>query len=554
MTPKAIGKTRAALVVTTGTQAVAVITEVTAQAINDGNTERLRITGPAQWDTQIQQHIEETVLECVQRILKKVNITVNGFEISIANLNVSATQNRPIAISGFSADLPIFLAALSAATQVPLPQNMVATGHIADPNGHTRLVHHLPEKIEAAAQQGITHFIHPALDTDPSLENLTPRELDRIREKRFQHQNHMRIQSIHDIADLIETTIDPDDIAIAALETGYYQDQASLSTNGTPIDKTVNLILMDHRKRFWNTLEHAYLEGNTERSRRTLEAFITHQTYTGQYPKNFGADLHSLILSLPPLIRQKENSTTLSVDQASRIAQLATHENHDDLKHIFEIAAGKISESTWPIIKEMQTNQGTDDADRLLNQILFEISDENLAKEVGNHYDHARNTYRLEKITAENEEEFHNTITAFYLHLMRHLHHHIVVTDLEQAATQAIPTLDQAYQNQGGIRAATQEALHPTHGGLRTILDTLTNHLKHQHIHDYRTTRLTQAINPLDHQLKITLTKKILDRLGDSLPRHLHNAPPEQYANHLTELLQTLADNIGGIAAYLKRV
>ncbi|MBW7939201.1 MAG: hypothetical protein H3C63_10490, partial [Candidatus Omnitrophica bacterium] len=185
MTPKAIGKTRAALVVTTGTQAVAVITEVTAQAINDGNTERLRITGPAQWDPQIQQHIEETVLECVQRILKKVNITVNGFEISIANLNVSSTQNRPTTISGFSADLPIFLAALSAATQVPLPQNMVATGHIADPNGHTRLVHHLPEKIEAAAQQGITHFIHPALDTDPSLENLTPRELDRIRDKRF---------------------------------------------------------------------------------------------------------------------------------------------------------------------------------------------------------------------------------------------------------------------------------------------------------------------------------------------------------------------------------
>lgn len=84
MTSKAIGKTRAALVVTTGTQAVAVITEVTAQPINDGNTERLRITGPAQWDPQIQQHIEETVLECVQRILKKVNITVSGFESILA--------------------------------------------------------------------------------------------------------------------------------------------------------------------------------------------------------------------------------------------------------------------------------------------------------------------------------------------------------------------------------------------------------------------------------------------------------------------------------------
>lgn len=94
MTSKAIGKTRAALVVTTGTQAVAVITEVTAQPINDGNTERLRITGPAQWDPQIQQHIEETVLECVQRILKKVNITVSGFEISIANLNVSANYGN----------------------------------------------------------------------------------------------------------------------------------------------------------------------------------------------------------------------------------------------------------------------------------------------------------------------------------------------------------------------------------------------------------------------------------------------------------------------------
>lgn len=553
MTPKTIGKAKAALVVRTGTQAVGVITEITAHPLTDGSPNRLKILGPVQCEPETLDHLEQTVLECAQRILRLVQIDPTGFEISVANLNASATQGRPTKISGYSADLPLLLATLSTATRIPIPQSLVATGHIADPDGHLRLVHNLPEKIEAAALQGITHFIHPTFDADPSLETLTPKELDRIREKRFEHQDHMRIQSIHNIVDLIEAAFDPDDIAIAALENGYYQDQAPLHFGGNHLDRAANHILMDHRKRFWNALEHACLDGNVERSRLAMEAFVTHHTRIGRYPRNFGADLHSLILSLPPFIRQKENFTTLSVAQASQISQLAGPEDHVDLKYIFEIAAGKVSGSAGPSAKEAHTSQGIDDADQLLHQILLEISDDNLATEVGNHYDHARNTYRLDKVAVENEEEFHHVITAYYLHLTRHLHHHVVVTNLEQAATQAIPALDQAYQNQGGIRAATQEALHPTHGGLRTILDTLTNHLKHQHVQDYRTTRLTQAINPLDHETKLRLTEKIMQSLGDNLPEHLRGAPPEQYANHLPELLQVLAKNIGEIVAYLKR-
>lgn len=554
MTPRSIGTTKAALVVTTGTQPVAVITEVTAHITEDDCPRGLRIAGPVQFETQTLDHLEQTVLECVHRILQPIQITPGKIEIAIANLNVSATQNRPTRISGFSADLPIFLATLSTLTRIPLPQNLVVTGHIADPNGHLRLVHHLPEKIEAAARQSITHFIHPDLDADYSLENLTPKELERIREKRFEHQAQMRIHTANNVADLLETILDPDDIATAALEVGYYQDQASFGANGTPVDQAVSFILVNHRKRFWNALEHAYLEGVMGKAVHTLEVFITHHSHLGKYPKNLGTDLHSLILSLPPLIRQRENVSILSVSQASRISQLAAPEDHDDLKYVFQLATGKVCANTNPVVLKTRNEEDTDEADQLLNLILNDISEETFAKEIGNDYDNARNVYTQEKVSAENEEEFHHIITAYYLHLTRHLHHHVVVTDLDHVATQAIPALDQAYQNQGGIRAATQEALHPTHGGLRTILDILTNHLKQQHIQNYRTTRITQAINPLDHQLKTTLTQKILNRLGNNLPDHLRDAPPEQFANHLPELLQVLADNIEAIAAYLKRV
>ncbi len=553
MTPKTIGKAKAALVVRTGTQMVAVITEITSHPLTDGSPNRLKIAGPVQCEPDTLDHLERTVLECAQRVLNLLRIVRTGFEVSVANLSASATQGRPTKIIGYSADLPLLLATLSTATRIPIPQSLVATGHIADPDGHLRLVHNLPEKIEAAALQGSTHFIHPTFDADPSLETLTPKELDRIREKRFEHQDHMRIQSIHNIVDLIEAAFDPDDIAIAALENGYYQDQAPLHFGGNHLDRAANHILMDHRKRFWNALEHAYLDGNVERSRLAMEAFVTHHTRIGRYPRDFGADLHSLILSLPPLIRQKENFPSLSVAQASQISQLAGPEDHDDLKYIFEIAAGKVSRTPRETHIRGALGHEGDDADRLLHQILLEISDDNLATEVGNHYDNARNTYRPEKVTVENEEEFHHIITAYYLHLMRHLHHHVVVTDLEQAATQAIPALDQAYQNQGGIRAATQEALHPTHGGLRTILDTLTNHLKHQHVQDYRTTRLTQAINPLDHQTQLRLTEKIMQLLGDKLPAHIREQPPERYANNLQEILLVLSHNLDQISQFFRR-
>ena len=82
----------------------------------------------------------------------------------MVNLDAASITEVGLNISGFSADVPILLAILSASLQMAVPEDIVSTGHIASPDGDIRMVRNLPTKFAAAVEaNSIKRFVHPAI-------------------------------------------------------------------------------------------------------------------------------------------------------------------------------------------------------------------------------------------------------------------------------------------------------------------------------------------------------------------------------------------------------
>jgi hypothetical protein len=77
--------------------------------------------------------------------------------------------------------VPVFLATLSAALDIPLSESIVSTGHVASADGDIRFVKNIPAKARAAlSDETIETFIFPSLHQDGSIESLSPSEKEKV--------------------------------------------------------------------------------------------------------------------------------------------------------------------------------------------------------------------------------------------------------------------------------------------------------------------------------------------------------------------------------------
>ena len=84
------------------------------------------------------------VLAAADNIINALDLPKHSFDIWVANIGATSLNEIGITISGFSADVPVLLAILSASLQLPVSADIVSTGHIASPDGDIRMVRGLP--------------------------------------------------------------------------------------------------------------------------------------------------------------------------------------------------------------------------------------------------------------------------------------------------------------------------------------------------------------------------------------------------------------------------
>ena len=215
-----------------------------------------------------------------------------------------------------------------------------------------------------------------------------------------------------------------------------------------------------------------------------------------------------------------------------QLTQYSAEQDEDDIPHFYDAVLGKLSHQ-GPTTENLFTTDRVLDKNSTLETVLSEISQETLAAKVGFPIDTARAGFVLESVTVESNEEFNEIISAFYFHLLRHSR---TVTTATNSMADALSLLDRAFSNQGGTTAALAEAKNPTQGGMRYILDVLTEQFKSEeqekHIHRI----FKEAIDPLNWDQKVEFIKTFLERMAPQLPDEIRQAPPERYARHWEQI------------------
>ena len=127
-----------------------------------------------------------------------------------------------------------------------------------------------------------------------------------------------------------------------------------------------------------------------------------------------------------------------------------------------------------------------------------------------------------------------------------------MITQACRKDTEALDLVERAFDTAGGWKGAFAEARDGVHGGLRAVLDAMTQ--CHKHGEQAKRVRLVLrgALDPLDWDGKVALMGALMDRLAPHLPPELVAQPPESLAKHYELVVQAYVSSFEKVRALLR--
>ena len=196
------------------------------------------------------------------------------------------------------------------------------------------------------------------------------------------------------------------------------------------------------------------------------------------------------------------------------------------------------------------TLRHTDDSDKqpnsivelLLNHIIEEADPDRLEHDISLPIDLAREQFYLESTTVESYDELIHVLSRFYRHMHTQQHPDQPMPDEGRITTEAIALARNAYAPPHSFEELVRNARKGTNGGLRTILDTLTDHLKVEAKQNQLLKVFNEAIDPLNHEQKTELMKLLMERHKNTMPPDFRAQQPEYYAEHIEQIVQIILE------------
>lgn len=540
---------RARAVVVTGGQAV--LTHITAQTATLGLAERIRFVGSAGFDSTTQAHLRTVVMPVVDQLRGLVGLSPVDFEIGVANLGATAQHNLTARITGFSADVPVLVAILSAGFGLHAADDIAATGHLSSVDGEIAAVCDLPAKIAALRRdRTVARFVHPDLSVDQSLAVLTPGQLQQANDAIVAARADVRLLPVRDIADLVAAVFTDETLVLGALASGYFGKTAPESeTADDPVRRAATYLTELMEQRFWNVLEKAMLAGNAARAKAILGARMRFQAQHHRYPSSFGRRLRQLIDSIPPATRRiRLRGPLIGAADCIRVSQFAATADHTDVVLLFEVSAGKTPAWPAPVVQAFEPPAtAANNGHSTLDMVLAQISEPALLQAVRQPIDAARACYVLERNMIDSAEEFNDAIAAFYLHLMRHVYDVPLQTTTMDAAPEALDLLARAFAEQGGDKAARREVRDALHGGLHYVLDVMTDRFAREQIAKHIHRVFKEVIDPLDFAAQKEITAALMARVSPSLSPEMQDVPAGALATHHERIISAYVRSLDAL-------
>lgn len=505
-------------------------------------------TGPGKFSERTQEHITQTVYRLVSALASHLGVPYPGLELSAVNLSAASWDQRGLTISGFSADTPIFLAMLAAILGLEVPADFLCTGHIASSDGDIRMVGGLPAKLAAASQEKtIKRFAYPDPMADGSLEPmLTPQEMHEVLAALAEAKRSLALYPVKDVADLVSVSFPPEELVLASLRNGYFNAKGLPSKSSSPIARTATHLMASLPRRFWSDLESRLLAGQDTEAKVLLDAFVSYHIGQKSYSTGFGKRLQGILTSLPASTRRlKIRFPLLPSTMGFRLASFASSEDHPDAVIMLKAIQGELDGNSRHSdrYKEASTPDSLA-SDSILRDVISLINENSLAERISLPVDSARASYSLDTVLAQSHEAFNDTVTSFVVHLFRRVRGVDVSEPVQAFGAEAFALLERTFAHGGGIKAALLEAQTGAKGGMRYVLDAMTEQFKKEEREKEVQRVLLEALDPLDWDSQVTLIKALLERLWTHLPDDIRDHPPERYANHVGLLARAYVESM----------
>ncbi len=497
---------------------------------------RLHFVGNVNFSESVQQHMENIILPIIDRIVYTLGLDRMNFEISAVNLGAASARDVGIDVSGFSADLPIIIAMLSSALQIPVSSDFIATGHLCSANGDISAVEGIPAKVEATQKDSsIRYFIYPDLD-DESLKVLSPNQMDSSIKAIMEARDHFRTMAVRDIEQLVRLVFTEESIILASLQEGFYNITGVSDQFNNPIDGVVSFLTYRNQQRFWDVMYELFNE-EPEKGKQLLDIFA--QFYIGEkrYPKCFGAQLLHLMRSLLSVVRCRIDLPILDRDLCSELISYAKARDYDDRRILLNTIDDKNIEETCAINVQPEFKL-SDSECTVFNTVVSLINEQALARKFSA-IDSARGCFILESLKVKSYEELINILQAYYIHTQRYTGSSPEKPDMSEARSEAIKLLENTFRDKGGDKAAFVQARDCTQGGIRSILDMITEQYKAQKQDAYINRVFKDAIADMDWQERVKCIRAVIKEVGRFLPEDLKNQPPERFARD-DETIETI--------------
>ena len=551
------GRARTVLVFGEGQSAKVAVSTVIARVRRQGGRERLRMVGPVTFDPAVRTHLSQTVLAATEQITTALGLPRRHFDVSVVNLSAASACDVGVTIVGYSADAAVFVGLLSAACRIPIPQDVAVTGHIASADGDMRAVRSIPAKLRtAASDQNIRRFLLPPADTDHSLPLMSPEENDRIAQAIASARDQIHVMEVSHVGELLQAVFSDEAVVWGSLQGGFFGAEADPGSDDRPVDQAVRVLAEDLDGRCWSVLERYLFAAHGEQAKRLLTAWARHHIRKKEYPSGFGERMLQLIRSVPPATRRmKLTFPLLSMDHALRLGRYASPTDHQDVQYLLDAVAGRhFARTPGPATVTTPEADADTQAYSAVDTVLSQISADVLARTIGLPIDTGRAGYAMDEVLIDSHEAFCDAIAAFYLALLRHSGSVTASVDDHAVAAEALALLERAFEKRGGIDAAWAEARHGTQGGMRFVLDLLTEQFKAEQQTKCVTRVLKEALDPLDWSARVDFIKALLTRIGPEIPDEVREAPPERFARHHEPIAQTYVHSLDQFKHLLRRL
>lgn len=191
-----------------------------------------------------------------------------------------------------------------------------------------------------------------------------------------------------------------------------------------------------------------------------------------------------------------------------------------------------------------------------INSLLRELDEGTIAREVGLPHDEARMRYTLYSNTVRDYEEFDRIIGDYYAY-----HFSACVArggrlSRAEALGCAKELIEQSlrHRNGGTLQTAFHMAKTGVDGGLRAILDMISEELKAKSAERYLREVIERHANPDAWETRVEIVRELIARCGPYLDSSIRRDQPERYANNYSDLVRAYIAALQRTGSVFRRI